>query len=42
MDKVLVSGKNDAEHLHHLEAFLDRLTQDGIQLNISKCEFLKP
>ena len=32
MDDLIVSGKNDAEHLHHLEAVLDRLTQYGIQL----------
>ena len=36
MDDLTVSGNNDEEHLHHLEAVLDRLTQYGIQLNISK------
>ena len=41
MDDLIVSGTNDAEHLHNLEAVLDRWTQYGIQLNISKCEFVK-
>ena len=32
---------NGVEHLHHLEAVFDRLSESGIQLNISKCKFLK-
>ena len=41
MDDLIVSGKDDVEHLCHLEAALERLTQYGIQLNINKCEFMK-
>ena len=41
MDDLIVSMKNDAEHLHDSESVLDRLTQNGIRLKISKCEFPK-
>ena len=39
IDDILVSGKNDADHLHNLEQVLARLTSAGITLKRSKCIF---
>ena len=39
IDDILVSGKNEADHLHNLEQVLARLTSAGITLKHSKCIF---
>ena len=36
MDDVLVTGKNDTEHLKNLEQVLERLRQHGMRLKKSK------
>ena len=40
IDDLLVSGSTEEEHLHTLEAVLDRLSNAGIKLKLSKCFFL--
>eukprot|EP00731_Ephydatia_muelleri_P004047 Em0002g223a len=42
IDDLLVSGSTEEEHLHTLEAVLDRLSNAGIKLKLSKCFFLLP
>ena len=39
IDDILVSGKNEADHLHNLEQVLAHLTSAGITLKHSKCIF---
>ena len=39
IDDILISGKNEADHLHNLEQVLARLTSAGITLKHSKCIF---
>ena len=40
VDDVLITGKNDSEHLEKLRSVLDELRDFGIHLNPDKCEFL--
>ena len=42
IDYLLVSGSMEEEHLHTLEAVLDRLSNAGMKLKLSKCFFLLP
>ena len=42
IDDLLVSGSTEEEHLHTLEAVLDRLSNTGMKLKLSKCFFLLP
>ena len=42
IDDLLVSGSTEEEHLLTLEAVLDRLSNAGIKLKLSKCFFLLP
>ncbi|KAK3731800.1 hypothetical protein QZH41_007620 [Actinostola sp. cb2023] len=42
MDDLLVTGRNDAEHLAHLKGALTRLQENGLKLQESKCKFLLP
>ncbi|KAL5506337.1 hypothetical protein EMCRGX_G007955 [Ephydatia muelleri] len=42
IDDLLVSGSMEEEHLHTLEAVLDRLSNAGMKLKLSKCFFLLP
>ena len=41
LDDVLVTAQNDKEHLKILEAVLCHLSEHGLKLKKSKCEFLK-
>ena len=42
VDDILVSGKNDQEHLDHLNEVLTRLESAGLRLKLSKCKFMQP
>ena len=41
VDDILMSGKNDKEHLRNLEAVMQALKEAGLTLNPSKCSFMK-
>ncbi len=41
-DDILVTGKNEAEHLKSLTQVLDQLKHYGLRLKRSKCKFLAP
>ena len=41
LDDVLVTGKDDREHLAILDIVLDRLEQAGLRLRKSKCQFMQ-
>ena len=41
IDDILVTGKDDALHLQHLQDVLTRLEKFGPRLKRSKCEFMK-
>ena len=42
VDDILVSGKNDQNHLKNLNEVLERLKQAGLRLKMEKCIFMKP
>ena len=42
LNDLIITGKNDEEHLRNLDSTLHRLQSMGIQLKRSKCVFLKP
>ena len=42
IDDILITGKNDEEHLAHLIAVLNRLSESGMRLKREKCSFLLP
>ena len=42
VDDILISGKNDQEHLDHLDEVLTRLESTGLRLKLSKCQFMQP
>ena len=42
VDDILISGKNDQEHLIHLNEVLARLESAGLRLKLSKCKFMQP
>ena len=39
---ILISGRNDVEHLEHLKSVLSTLKSDGLRLKLRKCVFLQP
>ena len=41
IDDILVTGKNDKEHLQNLAQVLTRLEQQGIRLKKDKCKFME-
>ena len=41
-DDILVTGKDDEEHLENLDRVLQKLSDSGLRLKKSKCEFMKP
>ena len=41
IDDILITGKDDADHLKNLEAVLQRLQQHGLRLKLPKCYFMK-
>ena len=40
LNDILVSGKNDAEHLKNSEEVLKRLSNAGLRLKENKCVFM--
>ena len=38
---MIITGKNDQEHLDHLEEVLKRLKEHGLRANREKCEFFQ-
>ena len=42
IDDILVTGKDDADHLKNLAAVLQHLQQHGLCLKLPKCYFMKP
>ena len=42
VDDILLSGKNDQEHLIHLSEVLARLERAGLRLKLSKCKLMQP
>ena len=41
VDDVIITGKNDDEHLRNLEEVIRRLEEHGLRANIAKCSFLQ-
>ncbi len=41
-DDIIITGKDDTEHMENVERVLSRLQASGIRLKKEKCEFLKP
>ena len=42
VDDILISGKDDQEHLSNLSEVLTRLESAGLRLKRSKCQFMQP
>ena len=42
VDDILVSGKDDPDHLANLEAVLSRISTAGLKLRLAKCLFIQP
>ena len=40
-DDILVTGKDDADHLRNLEATLSCLREYGVRLKLEKCKFMQ-
>lgn len=40
-DDICVSGKNKSQHVANLRAVLQRLKENGLRINFSKCQFFK-
>jgi hypothetical protein len=41
IDDIIVTGRNDEEHLHNLKLVMDRLQSYGLRVNLKKCEFFQ-
>ena len=41
LDDILITGSSDEEHMDTLDKVLDKLSEAGLHLKQSKCEFLK-
>lgn len=41
LDDIIITGKNDEEHLQNLDTVLQRLSDFNVQLNASKCFFMQ-
>ncbi|UYV64545.1 K02A2.6-like [Cordylochernes scorpioides] len=42
LDDILITGKNDQDHLKNLECVLQRIQEAGLKLKKDKCSFLAP
>ena len=41
LDDIIVTGKTEEEHMHNLQAVLQRIKEYGLRLRKEKCSFLK-
>ena len=41
LDNVIITGKDEQEHLDHLEKVLKRLNEHGLRVNREKCELFQ-
>ena len=41
LDNVIITGKDDEEHLKNLALVLEKISQAGLRLKRSKCQFMK-
>ena len=41
LDDILITGSSDEQHMDTLDKVLDKLSEAGIHLKPSKCEFMK-
>lgn len=39
IDDILIASRNQAEHMVHLRLVLERLQQQGLVINLAKCQF---
>lgn len=39
IDDILIASRNQAEHMVHLRVVLERLQQQGLVINLAKCQF---
>lgn len=42
IDDILITGKDDTEHLHNLASVLHRLQEAGMRLKKQKCQYMLP
>ena len=42
IDDILITGKDDEEHLHRLELVLKSFKENGLTIKMNKCHFLQP
>ena len=41
LDDMIITGRDDQEHLDHLEDVLTRLKENGLRENREKCQFFQ-
>ena len=41
LDDIIISGRNDAEHVQNMESVLDRLQKYNLGVHSAKCQFLQ-
>jgi len=41
IDDLLICSRTEAEHIEHVKTLIRRLKQNGLVMNLGKCEFLK-
>lgn len=41
LDDMIITGRNDEEHLQNLSSVLQRLEEHGLRANLDKCQFLQ-
>ncbi|XP_060085398.1 uncharacterized protein K02A2.6-like [Ylistrum balloti] len=41
LDDMIITGRNDSEHLQNLNTVLERLSKHGLRANLEKCQFFQ-